>query len=178
MMLRICPLCGTTTTRTDCCGIDLTVSPRRFRMSPYLVKLVHTIAARKGLDDETYRMRLQAVGVDTCKALDLDRFKRFMVGLNTLPDCPRWLASQAARRASPTMPAVPNSGVSDANSKRRTLERRVSTRNPGAVRITGRRHAGNNDAGQGDHLGAPADGGIGGKAAGVLHAGRIGGHSE
>lgn len=83
-----CPLCDRSTTNGYCCGIDLTVRRRRWKMTPALCKLVHVVAARKGLDDDTYRLRLQARGVKSSKDFDRETFKAFMADLSRLPDAP------------------------------------------------------------------------------------------
>jgi hypothetical protein len=90
---RRCPRCQALTSRLDCCGIDLTVRRRRFRMTNDLLRMVHATVARKGLDEETYRLRLQAVGVSSSKAFDRATFQRFMSELAKLPD------ASTARRA-------------------------------------------------------------------------------
>lgn len=90
---RRCPRCERLTLRHDCCGVDLTARRTRFRMTPDLLRLVHATAARKGLDDETYRLRLGAVGVESSKQFNRAAFKAFMSGLAALPDVP------SARRA-------------------------------------------------------------------------------
>lgn len=90
---RRCPRCERLTARRDCCGIDLTVRRKRFRMTTDLLRLVHATVARKGLDEETYRLRLSAVGVSSSKEFDRGTFQRFMSELSKLPDLP------AARRA-------------------------------------------------------------------------------
>lgn len=90
---RRCPRCERLTARSDCCGIDLTVRRRRFKMTPHLLKMVHATVAQKGLDEETYRLRLGAVGVTSSKQFKRDTFSRFMAELSRLPDAP------GARRA-------------------------------------------------------------------------------
>lgn len=85
---RRCPMCERATAAANCCGIDLTVRRRRFRMTPKLCQLVHVAAARKGLDDDTYRLRLRARGVESSKHFDRDTFKAFMSDLAALPDAP------------------------------------------------------------------------------------------
>lgn len=59
------------------------------------IRLVHVLKARKGLDDETYRLRLGVEGVTTCKALTRGGFRRFIAALAQLPDAPN------ARRSTP-----------------------------------------------------------------------------
>lgn len=85
---RTCPRCGRSTGAWNCCGIDLTVRRNRFVMTPPLVRRVHALKAQKGLDDETYRLRLAAVGVDSCKQLSRQQFGAFIRGLAALPDRP------------------------------------------------------------------------------------------
>lgn len=97
-----CPMCERTSFADYCCGIDLGTSKRGFMMTPYRVRLVHILKARKGLDDETYRLRLSAQGVDTCKALDRDTFRAFLTGLAALPDKPGWV--ERPRRSAPQSP--------------------------------------------------------------------------
>lgn len=73
-----------------CCGLDFTVRRRPWRMDADKIKLVHVLKARKGLDDDTYRLRLGAVGVTTSKALKREQFHTFLRGLAALPDVPAW----------------------------------------------------------------------------------------
>ena len=98
---RTCPRCGVRTGAWNCCGIDLTVRRAAWVMSPDLIKRVHMLKAQKGLDDETYRLRLIAVGVDSCKKLSRQSFGTFMAGLSALPDRPGYVArtSSTARMA-------------------------------------------------------------------------------
>jgi hypothetical protein len=96
--LRQCPLCDTRTRARWCCGIDLAVRRRRWRMTGERVRLVHVIArSRKGLDEENYRLRLAAVGVASSKLLSRAQFHQFLNGLRTLPDTPAWRARQRSR---------------------------------------------------------------------------------
>lgn len=74
----------------NCCGVDLTVRRRPWVMDNERIRLVHVLKARKGLDDETYRLRLGAVGVDSCKQLSRGAFRTFLQGLAALPDRPGW----------------------------------------------------------------------------------------
>lgn len=56
-------------------------------MSAALVRQVHAVARReKGLDDETYRLRLSAVGVESCKDFTRTQYQVFMGALARLPD--------------------------------------------------------------------------------------------
>lgn len=95
---RQCPRCERQTGAAYCCGIDLTVEPRRFTMDVQKIRMVHAAARRKGLDDVDYRARLRQVGVSTCKALDRRGFGMFMAGLSSLPDAPDWVP-RSRRRA-------------------------------------------------------------------------------
>ena len=58
-------------------------------MTPKLLQLVHATVAQKGLDEETYRLRLGAVGVTSSKEFSRDVFKQFMSELAKLPDMAR-----------------------------------------------------------------------------------------
>lgn len=60
-----------------------------FRMTKAKLQAVHALARQKGLDDELYRLRLQAVGVDSSKKLRRKQFDEFMTGLKALPDAPK-----------------------------------------------------------------------------------------
>lgn len=62
------------------------------------IRLVHVLKARKGLDDETYRLRLGAVGVQSCKDLGRDAFRKFLSGMAALPDRPGWKDRSAPDR--------------------------------------------------------------------------------
>ena len=56
-------------------------------MSAALVRQVHSVARRqKGLDEETYRLRLSAVGVESCKEFTRRQYQVFMGALARLPD--------------------------------------------------------------------------------------------
>jgi len=85
---RRCPRCERLTALRNCCGIDLTARRRPWRMDAAKVRLVHVLKARKGLDEETYRLRLAAVGAESSKQLDRERFRTFLQGLAALPDAP------------------------------------------------------------------------------------------
>ena len=94
---RRCPLCARLTGAGNCCGIDLTVRRRPWVMDAHRIRLVHVLAARKGLDDETYRLRLGAVGVASCKQLSRRAFRVFLDGLVSLPDKPGWVDRSVVR---------------------------------------------------------------------------------
>ena len=86
---RYCPQCGSRTLLRWHCNIDLSAR-RRWAMSPERIRAVHVLARSvKGLDEETYRLRLAAVGVTSCKELSRAQFAAFMAGLRALPDARR-----------------------------------------------------------------------------------------
>lgn len=85
---RECPLCGARTTRVWCCGLDLAAA-KPWRMTGARVHAVHVLArAQKGLDEETYRARLGAVGLKSCLDMNRLQFHEFMRALRALPDAP------------------------------------------------------------------------------------------
>lgn len=96
---RRCPRCERLTGAANCCGIDLTVRRRPWTMTTANIRLVHVLKARKGLDEETYRLRLAAVGADSCKQLSRTTFRAFLSGLASLPDIPGWRDHSAKRSA-------------------------------------------------------------------------------
>ena len=56
-------------------------------MTKALVQRVHAVArGRKGLDEETYRLRVRAVGAETSKRFTREQYREFMRGLAKLPD--------------------------------------------------------------------------------------------
>lgn len=85
---RQCPRCGTMNDPKlrECgsCGTRLVRPP--FRMDRKKISLVHALAAQKGLDDEFYRLRLQSVGVESCKKLKRNQFNKLVTELQRLPD--------------------------------------------------------------------------------------------
>lgn len=85
---RRCPRCERLTGATNCCGIDLTVRRAPFVMDAARLRMVHALSRRKGLDEETYRLRLGAVGVESSKQLGRRQFRDFVDGLRRLPDAP------------------------------------------------------------------------------------------
>lgn len=89
MTTHVCPRCERPIRSDYCCGIDFSTR-RPWKMTPDRIKLVHVVKARKGLDDETYRLRLNAVGVGSCKQLTRESFRTFITGLASLPDSPTW----------------------------------------------------------------------------------------
>jgi len=92
-----CPRCGIATTEGSCCGIIFGYRPR-WRMTKLLIRRVHAVAlGLKGLTEEAYRLRLQAVGAETCKDFTRMQYTVFMRALAKLPDAPK--ASKRARAA-------------------------------------------------------------------------------
>lgn len=99
MVARTCPSCGHVTRSRWCCGLDLSTRRRRWRMTADKVRMVHVVArSRKGLTEEQYRLRLQAVGVDSCLQLSRTAFRELMNGLRRLPDAPGWVVNQRGGR--------------------------------------------------------------------------------
>lgn len=91
---RTCPMCAARTRATYHCGIDLTVRRKRWSMSKDRIRLVHCLATRKGLDRDTYKLRLQQVGCESSKTMTRSQFTAYVRGLQRLPDCPAWLERQ------------------------------------------------------------------------------------
>jgi hypothetical protein len=73
------------------CGTGLVKKP--FRMTKQKIAFVHALAHQKGLDDEMYRLRLKAVGVESCKEMKRKQFDVFVKMMKKLPDAPRRLAA-------------------------------------------------------------------------------------
>lgn len=98
MTLRTCPICESRTSAEQCCGIDL-ASKRRWKMTPDRIKYVHALAqGRKGLSDETYRLRLAAVGVESSLQLNRVQYLSLIQGLAKLPDKPGYRGRRADAR--------------------------------------------------------------------------------
>lgn len=86
---HLCPVCGIRTYAQWHCGIDLFMR-HDWRMGPRETKAVHTLAlSTKGLDEETYRLRLRAVGVTSSLQFTRRQFLDFMAALRALPGAPR-----------------------------------------------------------------------------------------
>ena len=90
---RQCQRCGTVNegsfTLCKSCGNALV--KRRFKMTFDKIKLVKTLANRKGLiiggDDELYKLRLGAIGLNSCKDFKKQSdFNLFIKQLKNLPD--------------------------------------------------------------------------------------------
>ncbi|MDR3389887.1 MAG: hypothetical protein P4L92_22855 [Rudaea sp.] len=87
-----CPRCRRTSDIGYCCGVDL-AAMREWRMTPERVRAVHVLARGcKGLDEEAYRLRLRAVGVESSKQLSRVQFRQLMNALQRLPDAPKYTA--------------------------------------------------------------------------------------
>jgi hypothetical protein len=84
--IRQCPICDVPTSARWCCGLDL-ADARPWRMTRSRIRAVHVLArSRKGLDEETYRARLAAIGVTSSLQFTREQFDSFMRGLRALPD--------------------------------------------------------------------------------------------
>lgn len=83
-----CPRCDRDTRDPWCCGLDQGAA-RPFEMTREHIRTIHVVKARKGLDQETYKLRLQAVGVTSYKAMTREQYRAFLRGLGSLPDAPR-----------------------------------------------------------------------------------------
>lgn len=91
--INICPACGCETQDHWCCGIHLTAP---FRMTKNRVIALRSYAhGRKGVDQATYKLMLQAVGVTSTLQLTRDSHNALLRSLGKLPDRPRQ-AKQAA----------------------------------------------------------------------------------
>lgn len=75
-------------------------SGRVIRISTNMVKAIRAYAhGRKGLDEETYRMHLQAVGVDSTLQLTRAKRQQLIERLRKLPDSPAWVDRRQGRAA-------------------------------------------------------------------------------
>lgn len=89
--LRRCPRCGTRSRRVMCCGIDLGVKPRRWRLTNALIRHCKVVGlVRKGLTPEEYKLNLQAIGLTSTLQLTRASFDAFLKRLASLPDSPKW----------------------------------------------------------------------------------------
>jgi len=87
--LKRCQCCGKLVARSFRVCTYCQTPFERFRMNHERVKLCHVLAHKKGLDDETYRLRLNAVGVKSSKQMTKAQYLEFVKNINTLPDMPR-----------------------------------------------------------------------------------------
>lgn len=86
-MSRQCPVCGTSTSSSSCCGVRLNAP---FRMTRARVRALRAyVHGRKGLDDDTYRLHLAAVGADSTLHLTARSYNALLARLRPLPDRPR-----------------------------------------------------------------------------------------
>lgn len=86
MSIRTCPRCGTNTNARDCCGVVLSTP---FRMTASMVTAVRRFAhGAKGLDEDTYRLHLKAVGVSSTLHLNRDQYHALLARLRKLPSAP------------------------------------------------------------------------------------------
>ena len=87
---RQCNRCGmlnqASARRCTSCGTELVKKP--WRMTKDKIALIHALARDKGLDEEMYRLRLQAVGVESSKEMKRKHFDDFVKGVKRLPDAP------------------------------------------------------------------------------------------
>lgn len=64
-------------------------------MTAERIRRVRVLAhAQKGLDHDTYRLRVGAVGGDSTKTLTRDQYLRLLQGLRALPNAPTWRRSR------------------------------------------------------------------------------------
>ena len=85
---RQCPRCATWNEgkAKACVQCHTPLVRPRWRMDKQRLRYVHILARRKGLDDETYRLRLGAVGVESSKDLKRAQYVAFVDGLKGVPD--------------------------------------------------------------------------------------------
>lgn len=84
---RLCPICHGATDAAYCCGVRL---GRPFRMSRDRISALRRyVHGRKGLDQETYRMHLSAVGATSTSLLTRTQHDALLERLRALPDMPR-----------------------------------------------------------------------------------------
>lgn len=83
-MKHQCPACGSLTSAATCCGVPLN---RPFVMSTERIKALRRYAhGQKGLDQPTYRLKLQAVGATSTTDLTRDQYDALLASLRRLPD--------------------------------------------------------------------------------------------
>ena len=89
---RQCLRCGTVNPSTEkqCKGCGESMVRKRFRMDKAKIRYVHVLARKKGLivgaDKELYYLRLQALGIETCKKMKRRQYEEFTRSLRRLPD--------------------------------------------------------------------------------------------
>lgn len=90
---KYCGRCGSTNEARarKCRTCTEPLTRPRWVMSKERIKAVHTKArSQKGLDEEAYRLRLQRLGIESCKEMKRRHFAAFMRELDELPDVPGW----------------------------------------------------------------------------------------
>jgi len=87
-MQRQCPRCGLMNAlqRATCSSCLTPLRQKRFHMDRNKITYIHVLKNRKGLTDEFYRLRLNALGVNSCKELKAATYYKFINGLKALPD--------------------------------------------------------------------------------------------
>lgn len=84
MAAHQCPACGSLTSAPTCCGVHL---DRPFIMDRERIKALRRYAhGRKGLDLDTYTLKLQAVGATSTTALTRTQYDQLLAALHRLPD--------------------------------------------------------------------------------------------
>lgn len=94
---RLCPICRDATDALYCCGMRL---GRPFSMSRDRISALRRyVHGRKGLDQDTYRMHLHAVGATSTSLLTRAQHDALLERLRALPDMPprRRTAGQAVQ---------------------------------------------------------------------------------
>lgn len=96
---RQCPRCRSTIrSRKRCSVCNVSLVKTRWQLTPARIRGLRAIAhGRKGLDEETYHLRLNALGLTTTKDLTQDLYYQFRRGLLSLPDRPDWAEKRAGR---------------------------------------------------------------------------------
>jgi len=81
---RQCPACGSLTRTPSCCGVFLDAP---FRMTTARIRALRRfVHGRKGLDEATYRLHLEAVGATSTTELTRDQHDALLARLGKLPD--------------------------------------------------------------------------------------------
>lgn len=72
---------------------------RPFTMTPILIGALRRFAhGRKGLDEDTYRLHLRAVGAHSTRQLTRDQHRALLDRLGGLPDVPKRQPGRAAQQ--------------------------------------------------------------------------------
>ena len=100
---RPCPRCRSLIrARKTCpvCSISLVREP--WQLTPARIRGLRALAhGRKGLDEETYHLRLSAIGVTSTKDLTRELYNRFRTGLLALPDTRAWVERRGQANRDP-----------------------------------------------------------------------------